>query len=95
MATTLPGSPPGFNKDNISGTVRAICSYLRTLHDNLDFTLGLIKKDMDTSKGKIEALEKKVSALETNLGAAQEDIGKLKDDHNKLAARVTALEQKN
>jgi len=95
MATTLPGSPPGFNKENIGGTVRSICSYLRTLHDNLDFTLGIFKKDIDTSKGKIEVLEKKVSVLEEGLLAAQDVIGTMKEDYNELSARVSALEQKN
>ena len=95
MATTLPGSPPGFNKENVTGTVRAICSYLRTLHDNLDFQLGQFKKTQETQQGKVETLEKKVSSLEGGLRTAQQDIGTLQTNYNNLAARVTALEQKN
>lgn len=95
MATILPGSPPGFNKENVPGTVRAICSYLRTLHDNVDFQLGQLKKTQEAQQGKIEALEKKVSSLESSLAKAQESIGTLQTNYDTLAARVTALEQNN
>lgn len=93
MATILPGSPPGYNKDNVPGTVRAICSYLRTMHDNMDFQLGQLKKGQEAQGKSISELEKKVASLESGLRSAQEDIGKLKTDYNALAARVTALEQ--
>jgi septal ring factor EnvC (AmiA/AmiB activator) len=95
MATTLPGSPPGFNKENIGGTVRSICSYLRTLHDNVDFQLGQFKKTQEAQAKTISVLEQKVAKLESSLQTAQQDIGTLKTNYDKLAARVTVLEQKN
>lgn len=74
MATILPGSPPGFEKDKVPGTVKAICAYLRTFHDNVDFQLCQLRKGMDDSGKKLEAvqaqrdrikqLEKRLEALE-------------------------------
>ena len=91
MATILPGSPPGFNKDDVTATVRAICGYLRTLHDNVDFQLGQFKKTQETQAKTISVLEQK---LESSLQTAQQDIGTLKTNYDKLSARVTVLEQK-
>ena len=91
MATILPGSPPGFNKDDVTATVRAICGYLRTLHDNVDFQLGQFK---ETQAKTISVLEQKVAKLESSLQTAQQDIGTLKTNYDKLSARVTVLEQK-
>ena len=94
MATILPGSPPGFNKDDVTATVRAICGYLRTLHDNVDFQLGQFKKTQETQAKTISVLEQKVAKLESILQTAQQDIGTLKTNYDKLSARVTVLEQK-
>lgn len=46
MATVLPGSPPAFNKNDVSGTVKALCNYTRVLQENLDFLLGQMKKEI-------------------------------------------------
>lgn len=48
MATILPDSPPAFNKNDIEGTVKALCSYTRNLHETLDFTLGQIQKKLNS-----------------------------------------------
>lgn len=93
MATVLPGSPPGFSKDNVAGTVKTICSYLRSFHDNVDFQLGQHKKSLDERRSDIEALESRVKTLESGLTAAQADIGTLKTNYNALLARVAALEK--
>lgn len=92
MATILPGSPPSFNKENVGGTVRAICGYLRTLHDNVDYQLGLLKKAQADQEKAISELEKKVAALEGNLKTAQGKIETLENNYNNLSARVAALE---
>lgn len=95
MATILPGSPPGFDRNNVAGTMRSICGYLRNMHDNINFQFGQLQKTQDAQGGKVETLEKKVSALEDSLRAAQEEIGTLKTNYTKLEARVALLEQKN
>ncbi len=95
MATVLPGSPPGFNKENIAGTVKAICGYLRTFHDNVDFQLGQIKKSLESHAKSVEALEKKVQSLENGLGQAEKTIGTLQSNYNSLSARVAALEKQS
>lgn len=81
MATVLPGSPPAFDKGNETGTVRAICNYLRQTHDNVDFQLGQVRKTLETQQKMITALTEKNAALRENYEA--------------LAARVAALEQKS
>lgn len=74
MATTLPGSPPSFDRNDVNGTVKSLCNYTRSLQENLDFMLGQLQKSMT---------------------AIQTSVSTLGDEYNKLAARVTALEQKN
>lgn len=88
MATVLPGSPPGFDKENEAGTVRAICSYLRNMHDNVDFQLGQIKKALETQQTLITSLTERNAVLDKDLSALRESC-------EALAARVSALERKN
>jgi len=78
----------------MAGTVRTLCGYLRTLHDNVDFQLGQLRKGQEGHGKRVEALEKQVQALETGLETAREAIGKLQADCDKLSARVSALEGK-
>lgn len=88
MATVLPGSPPVFDKENETGTVRAICNYLRNMHDNVDFQLGQVRKTLETQQNTIALLTEKNAGLKTELST-------LRQDYEALAARVSALEQKN
>ena len=46
MATTLPGSPPSFDRNDVNGTVKSLCNYTRNLQENLDFRLGQLQKSM-------------------------------------------------
>lgn len=94
MATVLPGSPPGFDREDIAGTVRALCGYLRTLQDNLDFQLGQLRKSVESHGKSMEALEKRVQTLETGLEQVQRAMGTLQADCDKLSARVSALDGK-
>lgn len=81
MATILPGSPPTFDRNDVSGTVKALCSYTRSLQENLDFMLGQLQRSMTSMESSIEGLNSTLSALENQYGG--------------LARRVTALEQKD
>ena len=94
MATVLPGSPPGFDREDIAGTVRALCGYLRTFQDNLDFQLGQLRKSLESHGKSIDGLEKRVKALETGLERVRGDVGTLQADVDKLSARVSALDGK-
>ena len=42
----------------------------------------------------MEGLNSKVSSLQTTLSGVQQSVSTLGSEYNKLAARVTALEQK-
>lgn len=94
MATILPGSPPSFNKNDVSGTVKALCSYTRTLQENLDFMLGQFQKSMTGMESSIEGLNSKVSSVQSTLNGVQNSVATLGNQYNQLVARVTALEQK-
>lgn len=85
MATILPGSPPGYSKEDMSGTVRAVCGYLRTMHDNVDFQLGQMIKRMDSLTQRQAAFESRIKTVETASATTLEAIAELE-------ARVTALE---
>lgn len=95
MATILPGSPPSFNKNDVSGTVKALCSYTRTLQENLDFMLGQLQKSMTGMESSIEGLNSKVSSVQSTLNGVQNSVATLGNQYNQLAARVAELEQKN
>lgn len=94
MATVLPGSPPSFDRNDVSGTVKALCSYTRNLQENLDFVLGQLQKSMTSIQSSVDGLNTKVSSVQTTLSGVQQSVAELGTNYNKLAARVTALEQK-
>ena len=94
MATVLPGSPPSFDRNDVSGTVKALCSYTRNLQENLDFILGQLQKSMTSIQSSVDGLNTKVSSVQTTLSGVQQSVAELGTNYNKLAARVTALEQK-
>jgi peptidoglycan hydrolase CwlO-like protein len=93
MATILPGSPPTFNKADVSGTVKALCNYTRTLQENIDFTLGQLRKELTAAQVNLESLQATVSSMKTTISSLQDNISTLETNYNSLAARVTALEQ--
>lgn len=95
MATILPGSPPSFNRNDVNGTVKALCSYTRSLQENLDFMLGQLQKSMTSMESSLEGLNSKTSSLQTAVSGVQSSVSTLGNQYNSLAARVTALEQKN
>ena len=94
MATILPGSPPSFDRNDVNGTVKSLCNYTRNLQENLDFMLGQLQKSMTSIQSSVEGLNSKVSSLQTTLSGVQQSVSTLGSEYNKLAARVTALEQK-
>lgn len=94
MATILPGFPPSFDRNDVNGTVKSLCSYTRSLQENLDFMLGQLQKSMTAIQTSVEGLNSKVSSLQTTLSGVQQSVSTLSSEYNKLAARVTALEQK-
>lgn len=94
MATILPGSPPSFDRNDVNGTVKSLCNYTRSLQENLDFMLGQLQKSMTAIQTSVEGLGTRVSSLQTTLSGVQQSVSTLGSEYNKLAARVTALEQK-
>lgn len=56
MANIIPGMPPLFNKNDVSGTVKALCNYMRSFQENVDFILSQIKKEVSVD-GVSETLE--------------------------------------
>lgn len=94
MATILPGSPPSFNRNDVSGTVKALCSYTRSLQENIDFLLGQLQKSVQTMQGDVEGLTTKMDTMQNTLSGVQNNVSTLGNQYNQLAARVTALEQK-
>lgn len=94
MATILPGSPPSFDRNDVTGTVKALCNYTRNLQENIDFMLGQLQKSVTAAQSSIEGLNTKTSSLQTTVSSLQGSVGTLGTQYNQLAARVTALEQK-
>ena len=95
MATILPGSPPSFDRNDVSGTVKALCNYTRNLQEKLDFMLGQLQKNVTSMQSSVEGLGTRVSSLQTTLSGVQNSVDTLGSEYNRLAARVTALEQKS
>lgn len=94
MATVLPGSPPSFNRNDVEGTVKALCNYTRTLQENIDFMLGQLQKNLTAAQTSIEGLNSKTASLQTTVSGVQNSVSALATGYNSLAARVSALEQK-
>ena len=95
MATILPGSPPSFDRNDVNGTVKSLCNYTRSLQENLDFMLGQLQKSVTSVQSNVEGLGTRVSSLQTTLSGVQNSVDALGSEYNRLAARVTALEQKS
>lgn len=98
MATILPGSPPTFNKTDISATVKALCNYSRTLHENLDYILNQLQKTSKQNTEDIAAIRATIQTMQATMNSMQSSIEQssiesLGNSYNSLANRVTALEQ--
>ena len=65
MATILPGSPPSFDRNDVAGTVKALCNYTRNLQENIDFLLGQLQKSVTAAQSSIEGLNTKTASLQT------------------------------
>lgn len=101
MASVLPGSPPSFSKEDPIGTVRAVCNYLHTLQENLDFQLTQLQKSIDGNTKSIESISatvktlvEAVKELEAKAQAQAATIVSIGEDMTALENRVLALEQK-
>lgn len=99
MATVLPGSPPAFNKNDVSGTVKALCNYTRVLQENLDFLLGQMKKeiisiqeDITSINGKLSAVQTAINGLQSNLEGLSASVTAQSNQLKTLSDRVSALE---
>jgi len=67
MAAILPSSPPGFNRADVSGTLKSVCGYLRNMHDNLDFDSRQNGKRMDEIERTLSSLDSRLRAIEAAL----------------------------
>jgi len=94
MATVLPGSPPSFDRNDVSGTVKALCNYTRTLQENIDFMLGQLQKSVTAAQTSIEGLNTRTTSLQSAVSGLQNSVGTLGTQYNQLAVRVAALEAK-
>ncbi len=57
MANIIPGVPPTYNPDDLRGTVKNLCNYMRTFQENVDFILSQIKKDVDNVSEDVEDIK--------------------------------------
>lgn len=89
MATILPGSPPAFDKNNVEGTVKALCAYTRNMHETLDYMLGQFKQDIQKISGSVEEQGKAITNLQMSL---VETIQLMNQQYTELDTRVSALE---
>ena len=99
MATVLPGSPPDFNKNDVSGTVKSLCNYTRILQENLDFLLGQMKKEITTIQENITGIQNRISTLQNSVSGIQSDLEGVESSISvqsiqiqELSDRVSALE---
>ena len=93
MATVLPGSPPTYNRNDISATVKALCNYTRGLHENLDYILNQLQKTTKQNTENIATLSQQLETMRSTITSMQGSIESMGNSYNSLAARVTALEQ--
>lgn len=91
MVAILPGSPPSFNRNDVEGTVKALCDYSRNMHDTLDYMLGQMEKELSGIKDTAEKQGETIATLQTSLVSALELMNQ---QYTELSARVAALEAK-
>ncbi len=59
MANLFPGSPPGFDSSDLPGTVRTLCSSLRSLYENAGLQLSYTQKVVAELDTRVRELENK------------------------------------
>lgn len=89
MAAILPGSPPSFHRNDVEGTVKALCDYSRNMHDTLDYMLGQMEKELSQIKDAGAERDTKIANLQTGLVSALELMNQ---QYTELNTRVSALE---
>ncbi len=72
MGVSLPGAPPGYNRNDLAGTVKSLCSYLRVLHENLNFQLSQVGKREEKSEQRLESLEKRCEEMLRRIEALED-----------------------
>ena len=50
MKAIIPLTPPGYKQNNLPGSVKELCAYVRNLQEQLDFTLGQLQKGVESGK---------------------------------------------
>lgn len=93
MATILSGSPPTYNRTDLSATVRALCNYARTMHEQLDFILSQLQKTTTQNSADIASIRSTLETMRGTMNGMQSSIESLGNSYNSLENRVTALEQ--
>ena len=78
----------------MNGTVKSLCNYTRNLQENLDFMLGQLQKEHDRYTDQCGGAEQQGLQPANHPLRVQQSVSTLGSEYNKLAARVTALEQK-
>lgn len=94
MSTFLPNSPPTFNRTDVTATVRALCSYARTMHENLDYALSQLQKATTQNAADLAAVREQLDSMKRTVNSMQSSIESLGSSYNSLSLRVSALEQK-
>lgn len=59
MASVLPGSPPAFGRDDLPGTLRAVCGYLSTIQENAGLQISWLEEQNQTLAARVKELEQK------------------------------------
>lgn len=72
MSAILPGTPPGFDRKDVGGTVKELCNYLRPLQENVDFQLSQSGKREGKIAQRLESLEKRCEELLRRIEALEE-----------------------
>lgn len=66
MANLFPGSPPGFDGDDLPGTVRRLCVSLRSLYENAGLQLSYTQKVAAGLETRVRMLEKALDGTAQN-----------------------------
>ncbi len=69
----MPGAPPGYNRNDLAGTVKGLCSYLRVLHENLNFQLSQVGKREEKSEQRLESVEKRCEEMLRRIEALEDE----------------------
>ena len=79
MANVIPGVPPSYNKNDLQGTVKALCNYIRSYQENVDFILSQIRKDTSNEgiTETLEEIEEQLSEHEIKIKSLQDDMSVL------------------